>query len=724
MVKNTLTVGTNVDTTHNPDQGDPQVGAKTDKAAERAFPLELVRNIGIIAHIDAGKTTTTERILYYTGRTYKIGEVHDGTAVMDWMDQERERGITITAAATTCYWNGHRINIIDTPGHVDFTAEVERSLRVLDGGVVVFDGVSGVEAQSETVWRQADKYSVPRICFINKMDRVGADFEHSIATIKERLQAKPLAIQLPLGSESDFRGVIDLIDEKVWTFTDSAEDAPVIGPVPESDKARVAEARHNMIELLAEGDDRLMEAYLDGKELSVSDIRAAIRRATLARHLVPVLCGSAFRNKGIQLLLDAVVDYLPSPGDMLPISAINPKSGERVLREARDDAPFSALAFKVVSDPFMGRLVYFRVYSGKMKVGDQVLNTTRERKERIGRLFLMHANRREEIAEVDTGAIAATVGLKNTFTGDTLCDASAPVVLEAIRFPEPVISVAVEPKTKVDQDKLGEALSKLADEDPTFKVHFDPETGETLVSGMGELHLDVLIERMLREFKVGAKVGRPQVAYRETITAPVKSEGRFIRQFGGRGQYGHVWLELEPGEPGSGFEFADKVKAGAVPKEYIPAVEAGAREALESGAVAGYPVVDVKVTVYDGSYHEVDSSEIAFKMAGSLGVKNGLKRANPILLEPIMSIEVVTPEESVGDIIGDLNSRRGQIEGIETRGGSTVVHARVPLAETFGYATTIRSLSQGRATYTMEFERYREVSAELAKGISARTKGT
>ncbi|MEW6033781.1 MAG: elongation factor G [Chloroflexota bacterium] len=689
----------------------------------RAFPLQLIRNIGIIAHIDAGKTTLTERILYYTGRTYKIGEVDEGTTVMDWMDQERERGITITAAATTCQWQAYRINIIDTPGHVDFTAEVERSLRVLDGGVVVFDGVSGVEAQSETVWRQADKYGVPRICFINKMDRVGADFEHSVASIRERLQARPLPVQLPLGSESAFRGVIDLIDEKAWSFPESADETPSVVPIPEEDRKRVTEARHSLVETLAENDDLMMEAYLEGREVDIAGVRAAVRRATLTRRVVPVLCGTALRNRGVQHLLDAVVDYLPSPADMLPISVVNPKSGERVLREARDEAPFSALAFKVVSDPFMGRLVYFRVYSGRMSVGDHVLNATRGRKERIGRLFLMHANRREEVTEVDTGSIAATVGLKNTFTGDTLCDFTAPVLLENIRFPEPVVSVAVEPRTKADQDKLGEALNKLAEEDPTFKVRVDPETGQTILSGMGELHLEVLIERMLREFKVGAKVGKPQVAYKETIMVPVKAEGRFIRQFGGHGQYGHVWIELEPGESGSGFVFVDKVKGTAIPREYIPAVENGVREALETGVLAGYPVVNVKATVYDGSYHEVDSSEVAFKMAGSLAVKNGLHKARPILLEPIMSVEVVTPEGSVGDIIGDLSSRRGHIEGMESRGGTSVIRAHVPLAETFGYATAIRSLSQGRATYTMEFERYSEMPPELAKEVIARSTG-
>lgn len=694
------------------------------KNMSRTFPLQLIRNIGIIAHIDAGKTTTTERVLYYTGRTYKLGGVDEGTAVMDWMDQEKERGITITAAATTCQWQGHRINIIDTPGHVDFTAEVERSLRVLDGGVVVFDGVSGVEAQSETVWRQADKYGVPRICFINKMDRLGADFEHSVKSITERLQARPLRIQLPLGQESFFRGIIDLIDQKLWTFSEDATQQPVSGPIPDEEKERVAAARVEMIETLSENDDHLMEAYLEGKEMSIADIRAGVRRATLDRRLVPVLCGSSLKNKGIQLLLDAVIDYLPSPADMLPISAVNPKTGEKVLREARDEAPFSALAFKVVSDPFMGRLVYFRVYSGRMKVGDQVINCTRERKERIGRMFMMHANRREELEEVDTGTIAATVGLKNTFTGDTLCDPGAPVLLENIRFPEPVISVAVEPKTKGDMDKMGEALGKLAEEDPTFKVRVDSETGETVLSGMGELHLEVLVERMLREFRVAARVGKPQVAYREAITASVKSEGRWIRQFGGRGQYGHVWIELTPGQSGSGFVFEEKLKGSSVPKEYVPAIRQGIKEALDSGPIGGYPVVDVAVKLYDGSYHEVDSSEMAFKMAGSLGVKNGLPKAKPVLLEPLMSIEVVTPEQFVGDIIGDLNGRRGQIEGMETRGGTTIVKSLVPLAETFGYATTLRSLSQGRATYTMAFERYNVMPEEMAKKVAAKVKGT
>ena len=704
--------------------GRPQnkVEGEAKQSMSRTIPLQLIRNIGIIAHIDAGKTTLTERVLYYTGVTYKIGQVDDGTTVMDWMDQERERGITITAAATTCHWRGHLVNIIDTPGHVDFTVEVERSLRVLDGGVVVFDGVSGVEAQSETVWRQADRYGVPRICLINKMDRTGADFENSVESIRERLQAKPLVLHLPLGCEADFRGIIDLVDEKVWVFPESGE--PVTIPIPAEEKDRVAEARRNMIETLSENDDPLMEMYLEGKEPSVAEIRVGVRRATLARRLVPVFTGSALRNKGVQLLLDAVVDYLPSPADMLPISAINPKSGETVLREANDEAPFSALAFKVVSDPFMGRLVYFRVYSGVMKTGDQVLNSTRDRKERIGRLFVMHANRREEISEIDTGSIVATVGLKNTFTGDTLCEISAPVVLEKIRFPEPVVSVAVEPKTKTDQDKMGEALNKLSDEDPTFRIRVDQETGETIVSGMGELHLEVLIERMQREFKVGANIGQPQVAYRETVTIAAKGEGRFVRQSGGRGQYGHALIEIAPGEPGSGYVFEDKVKGSALPREYIPAIESGIKGALETGVVAGYPVVDVKVTVYDGSYHEVDSSEMAFKMAGSMAAKNAMNKAKPVLLEPIMAIEVAAPEQFVGDLIGDLSARRGQIESMEARGGTTMIRAQVPLAKMFGYATAIRSLSQGRATYTMEFERYREMPAELAKEIISEAKGT
>jgi len=689
----------------------------------RTFPLDKVRNIGIIAHIDAGKTTVTERILFYTGRTYKVGEVDEGTAVMDWMAQERERGITITAAATTCHWQEHRINIIDTPGHVDFTAEVERSLRVLDGGVVVLDAVAGVEAQSETVWRQADRYGVPRICFINKMDRVGADFNHTVSMIEERLRAKAMPLQLPWGEENQFKGVIDLVDNRAWLFSDDMNAPRVESPIPEEKGEEVNRHRQSLIEQLAENDDQLMLLYVEGGEIKSSEIKAAIRRLTSANRIVPVLCGSALKNKGVQYLLDAIVDYLPSPLDVPPVNVIDLQTGEADVRQTSDDAPFSALAFKVVADPFMGRLVYFRVYSGKVKAGMQVLNSSKGRKERLGRLILMHANRREEIEETDTGSIAATLGLKDTFTGDTLCAPASPVLLEAIRFPEPVLSMVVEPKSKADQDRLGEAMNKLSEEDPTFKVRTDKETGQTLISGMGELHLEVLIDRMLREFNVKVNVGKPQVAYKETITVPAEIEGRFIRQFGGRGQYGHVWLKLEPVERGSGFRFVDKVRGGTVPKEYIPAVEAGVREALETGVVAGYPIVDVKVTLFDGSYHEVDSSDLAFKMAGSIALKHGVRKANPILLEPIMKLEVVMPAEFLGDVIGDLNSRRGHIEGIETHGETCVVRALVPLAEIFGYATILRSLSQGRATYSLEFNCYRELPASLAGQIEVKVRG-
>ena len=685
----------------------------------RSFPLERIRNIAIIAHIDAGKTTITERILYYTGRTYKIGEVDEGTAVMDWMKQERERGITITAAATTCYWQNHRINIIDTPGHVDFTAEVERSLRVLDGGVVVFDGVAGVEAQSETVWRQADRYNVPRICFINKMDRIGASFNRSLSMIEERLQAKPLPIQLPLGSEASYEGIIDLIENKAWRFDGSPDSEPLEVAIPESELAMCVEFRQALIEKLAEGDDRIMAAYIDGKSIAPNELRTALRKATLANKGVPILCGSALRNKGIRLLLDAIISYLPSPLDMPPIRAIDTRLGAEVTRPARDDAPFSALAFKVVSDPFMGRLVYLRVYSGRVKAGARIFNAAQDRKERIGRLLLMHANHREEIGEADTGAIIATLGLKGTFTGDTLCDSSRPVLLESIRFPEPVLSVAIEPKTNVDQDKIGEALSKLVEEDPTFKVDYNQDTGQTVISGMGELHLEVIVGRLFSEFKVGAKVGKPQVAYKETITIPVRVERKFVRQTGGHGQYGHVCLELEPVEHGSGFQFVNRVKNGAIPKQYIPAVEIGVKEAMQTGVLAGYPVIDIKATLYDGSYHEVDSSDIAFRMAGSMALKDGVAKAKPILLEPIMRLEVVTPEQFLGDIIGALNSRRGRIEALETQGEMRVVYSFIPLAETFGYATSLRSLTQGRATHSMEFYRYEELPAELVDEIKA-----
>jgi elongation factor G len=690
----------------------------------RTFPLDKIRNIGIIAHIDAGKTTSTERILYYTGRTYKIGDIDDGTTVMDWMPQERERGITITSAATTAHWKEHRINIIDTPGHVDFTAEVERSLRVLDSGVVVLDAVQGVEAQSETVWRQADKYHVPRICFINKMDRVGADFQRTVTMIEERLRANVLPIQLPLGAENLFRGCIDLVTQKAWSFPEDVNSPPVEIPIPEADKDKVKAQRLLLIERLAENDDKLMVLYVENPDaISEADIKAAIRRLTLSYRVVPILCGTALKNKGIQLLLDAIIDYLPSPLDVTAISGIDLDSGEKVTRETSDDAPFSALAFKVVADPYMGRLVYFRVYSGKVRAGTQVYNSSKGRKERIGRLVFMHANRREEVEEVDTGSIGATVGLKDTFTGDTLCDIDHPIVLESIRFPEPVISMAIEPKSKADQDKLGDALRKLAEEDPTFKIRTDQDTGQTLISGMGELHLEVLLDRIFREFNVSVNTGKQQVAYKETIKQSVQSEGRFIKQVGGHGQYGHVWLKIEPNERNGGFVFINKITGGAVPKEYIPAIEQGIKEALDSGVVAGYPVVDIKVTAYDGSYHDVDSSEMAFKMAGSIGFKNGMSKANPVLLEPIMELEVVTPSEFMGDIIGDLNSRRGHVDGIQTHGETCVIHALIPLSDSFGYATILRSMSQGRATYSLQFNHYRELPANLAEQVIGRDKG-
>ena len=683
----------------------------------RSFPLERIRNIGIIAHIDAGKTTVTERILYYTGRTYKIGEVDEGTAVMDWMEQEKERGITITAAATTSFWQDHQINIIDTPGHVDFTAEVERSLRVLDGGVVILDAVAGVEAQSETVWRQADTYNVPRICFINKMDRVGANFNRSLSMIKERLKANPLPIQLPLGSEALYEGVIDLIENKMWKFSDNIDSEPTVVDIPESEQARYTELRHELIEKLAEVDDQMLAAYLGGTSVTATELTAALRRVTLENKVIPILCGSALKNKGIQTLLDAIVDYLPSPLDMPPVRAIDTRVGTEVTRPARDDSPLAALAFKVVSDPFMGRLVYLRVYSGKVKAGAQIFNSTRGKKERLGRLLTMHANHREELTEADTGAIVATLGLKNTFTGDTLCLSSQPVLLEAIRFPEPVISVAIEPKTRADQDKMDDALQKLSEEDPTFKVDYNQDTGQTVISGMGELHLEVILNRLLSEFKVGAKVGKPRVAYKETITIPVKAEGRFVRQTGGHGQYGHVNIDIEPMERGGGFQFLDRVKGGTLPKQFVPAVEFGIKEAMETGVLAGYPVVDLKATIYDGSYHEVDSSEIAFRMAGSIALKNGVRKAKPILLEPIMKLGVVTPEQFLGDVIGDLSSRRGNIEAIETYDGICSIRASIPLAETFGYTTSLRSLTQGRATHSLEFYQYQELPAELAKQI-------
>jgi elongation factor G len=692
-------------------------------AVPRSFPLIKIRNIGIIAHIDAGKTTVTERILYYTGRTYKIGDVDTGTAVMDWMEQERERGITITAAATTCQWQDHRINIIDTPGHVDFTAEVERSLRVLDGGVVVFDGVAGVEAQSETVWRQADRYHVPRICFINKMDRVGANFKRTLSMIEQRLGARPLPVQIPLGSEDSYRGIIDLVENKAWFFDGDPDSEPQEIQIPESEQTASIEFHQALIEKLAEIDDQILEAYLEGRSVTPTELRQALRRVTLTNKGVPILCGSALRNKGIQPLLDAILSYLPSPLDMPPVRAIDSRLGTEVTHPASDEAPFSALAFKVVSDPYVGRLVYFRVYSGRVVAGAQVFNTIQDKRERIGRLLLMHANRREEVGKADTGSIVATLGLKNTFTGDTLCDPSRPVILESIRFPEPVLSIAIEPKTRADQDKMVEALQKLTEEDPTFKLAYNQETGQTVISGMGELHLEVIINRLISEFGVGAKVGKPQVAYKETITLPVRAEGRFVRQTGGHGQYGHVSIEFEPLKRGNGFQFVNSIKRAAVPKQYIPAVELGIREAMETGTLAGYPVVDIKATLHDGSYHEVDSSELAFKMAGSIAFKEGINRAKPVLLEPIMKLEVATPESFLGDIIGDLNAKRGHIETIDTQGEMYIVHCLIPLAETFGYATNLRSLTQGRATHSMEFSHYQELPPELTDKISEKTVG-
>ena len=689
----------------------------------RSFPLEDIRNIGIIAHIDAGKTTVTERILYYTGKTYKIGEVHDGTAVMDWMDQERERGITITSAATTCYWHNHRINIIDTPGHVDFTAEVERSLRVLDGGVVVFDAVAGVEAQSETVWRQADRYRVPRICFINKMDRVGANFNRTVGMIESRLQAVPLAIHMPLGAEENFHDVIDLVENKLWRFNRDPDRGPDVIPMPDAQKTMAAGFRQALVAKLADFDNDIMIAYLDEKEITPDMLKQALRRVTLANKGVPVICGSALKNMGVQPLMDAIVDYLPSPLEVPPMDGLDSKTGEKITREASDDAPFSALAFKVVTDPFVGRLVYFRVYSGTVKTGTQAFNSTRGRPERIGRLLLMHANHREDIESADTGSIIATLGLKNTFTGDTLCDPAHPVLLENIKFPEPVISIAIEPKTRADQDKLGEALQKLTEEDPTFKVAQNEETGQTVISGMGELHLEVFTSRLIREFNVGVKVGNPRVAYKETITIPVKAEGKFVKQSGGHGQYGHVKLELEPQERNKGFEFVEAIKGGAIPKNFVRPIETGIKEAMETGVLAGFPVIDIKATLYDGSYHEVDSSEVAFKMAGSMALRDGVKKGNPVLLEPVMKLEVVTPEQFLGDIIGDLNARRGRISKVDAQGETYIVHCLLPLAESFGYATRLRSLTQGRATHSLEFNSYEQLPEALKEEIVEKAAG-
>ncbi|WP_053961153.1 elongation factor G [Sulfobacillus thermosulfidooxidans] len=684
----------------------------------RAFPLERTRNIGIMAHIDAGKTTTTERILFYTHRTHKIGEVHEGTATMDWMVQEQERGITITSAATTTTWRDHRINIIDTPGHVDFTVEVERSLRVLDGAIAVFDAKGGVEPQSETVWRQADKYHVPRIAYVNKMDIIGADFANTVSQIRTRLGANPVAIQWPWGAEDQFVGIVDLIKMQAYLYEDDLGTRGEYVDIPEDLQDVCNERRQMLLEAVADVDDALMEKYLEGEELTEEEIRAALRKGTLSSQLVPVLCGSSYRNKGVQPLLDAVVDYLPSPLDIGAVRGHDPATGEEIYREVSDDAPFSGLAFKIMSDPFVGKLAFFRVYSGTLTSGSYVYNVTKGRRERIGRILQMHANHREEIDTVYAGDIAAAVGLKDTTTGDTLSDEQKPILLESMVFPEPVISVAIEPKTKADQDKMGTALSKLAEEDPTFRMYTDQETGQTIIAGMGELHLEIIVDRLLREFKVQANVGKPQVAYKETLRKSVEAEGKFIRQSGGRGQYGHVWLKVEPLEPGQGFEFVNKIVGGVVPKEYIPAVEAGVKEAMESGVLAGYPVLDVRVTLFDGSYHEVDSSEMAFKIAGSMGFKAAAQKANPVLLEPIMAVEVVVPDEYMGDVIGDLNSRRGRIEGMEPRpGGVQAIRGYVPLAEMFGYATDLRSRSQGRGTYTMQFSHYEEAPKHVTEQV-------
>ncbi|HMJ79536.1 MAG TPA: elongation factor G [Candidatus Dormibacteraeota bacterium] len=692
----------------------------------REVPLARTRNIGIIAHIDAGKTTVTERILFYTKKIYKIGEVHEGAATMDWMPQEQERGITITAAATTCYWGDHRINIIDTPGHVDFTVEVERSLRVLDGAVVVFDGVAGVEPQSETVWRQADRYGVPRFCFINKLDRTGADFWRGVASIRERLGANAVPVQIPIGREDRFQGVVDLVRMRAIYYRDDMGNQIDELDVPDELRAEAETHRAALVEAVAEMDDELTHKYLEGEELTVEELQRGLRLGTLQNRIVPVLTGSALKNKGVQPMLDAVVAYLPSPLDVPPVIGEDPRTHAEVLRTVSDDEPFAALAFKIAADPFVGKLAFFRVYSGTLKAGSYVLNATKGRKERLGRVLQMHANHREEIEAVYAGDIAAAVGLKDTFTGDTLCDPDHPVILESMTFPEPVIEVAIEPKTKADQDKLGIALQRLAEEDPTFRVKTDEETGQTLIAGMGELHLDVLVDRMTREFKVVGNVGKPQVSYRETIRRPAEGNGRFVRQTGGKGQYGHAVIRLEPNEKGAGYEFVDKIVGGTIPREFIKSVDAGIREALETGIFAGYPVVDVKATLYDGSYHEVDSSEMAFKVAGSLAVKDAFEKADPTILEPVMRVEVIMPEQFMGDVIGDLNSRRGHIDAMDTRGegqGRTqVVRAFVPLAQMFGYATDLRSMTQGRATYSMEFSHYAEVPASIANELVQKSK--
>ncbi len=694
------------------------------KAVSRTVPLERCRNIGIMAHIDAGKTTTTERILFYTGKTHRIGEVHEGTATMDWMEQEQERGITITSAATTCTWRDIRINIIDTPGHVDFTAEVERSLRVLDGAVAVFDAVHGVQPQSEKVWRQADKYGVPRICFINKIDKMGADFEHAVDTLRKRLNAKPVAIQIPIGQEDKFRGVVDLIEMKSIVWQDDTIGAEYItGEIP-AELQKKAEAFHTqLVEAVAENDDEMLHKFLEGEVISAVELRASLRKSTIALKVFPVVVGTAFKNKGVQPLLDAVVDYLPSPLDLGDTTGTNPDNGETITRKPADSDPFSALAFKIMADPFVGQLTFIRVYSGQLKSGDSVLNSGRGRTERIGRLLKMHANKREDINEILAGDICAAVGLKNVSTGDTICDEKHPIALESITFAVPVISVAVEPKTKADQEKMGMALSKLAQEDPTFKVHTDPDSGQTIISGMGELHLEIIVDRMMREYKVEANVGKPQVAYRETIRKKSEAEGKYIRQTGGRGQYGHAKIRLEPNEPGKGYEFVNEVVGGSVPKEFIKPIDQGIKEAMEGGVLAGYEMVDVRAILYDGSYHDVDSNEMAFKIAGSMAFKEAARKASPVLLEPVMAVEVVTPEDYAGVIMGDLSSRRGRIEGMEHRAGSQVIKAIVPLAEMFGYATHMRSSTQGRAEYSMHFARYEEVPRSAADEIIGRAQG-
>ncbi|WP_315002526.1 elongation factor G [uncultured Selenomonas sp.] len=689
----------------------------------REYSLEKTRNIGIMAHIDAGKTTTTERILFYTGVTHKIGEVHEGAATMDWMVQEQERGITITSAATTCHWKDHRINIIDTPGHVDFTVEVERSLRVLDGTVAVLTARGGVEPQTETVWRQAERYNVPRMAYVNKMDITGADFFNVMDMMRERLNANPVAIQLPIGAEDEFKGIIDLVKMDAIVYEDDLGKVTDEVEIPAEYAEQAAEYRDKLLEACAETDDALMEKYLGGEELTEEEIRGAIRKATIACEMTPVTCGTSYRNKGVQPLLDAIVDYMPAPTDIPPIAGVNPETGEEDHRPASDSAPFSALAFKIMTDPFVGKLAFFRVYSGTLNSGSYVYNATKDSKERIGRILQMHANNRKEIDIVYSGDIAAAVGLKNTTTGDTLCDENNPIILESMEFPDPVISVAVEPATKNDQEKMGIALQKLAEEDPTFRVHTDTETGQVIISGMGELHLQIIVDRMLREFKVDCKVGEPQVAYRETIRKQVKSEGKFVRQSGGHGQYGHCWLELIPQEAGEGFSFENKVVGGVIPKEFINPIEAGVRQAMESGVVAGYPMVDIKVIVYDGSFHEVDSSEAAFKVAGSMAFKAGAEKANPVLLEPYVKVEVTVPEEYMGDVIGDLNSRRGRIDGMEPRNGVQVIDAYVPLSEMFGYSTDLRSKTQGRGNYSMEVSFYDEVPKNIADAVVAKNKG-